>query len=52
MKEQNDVEKNIRVNGTALLYPYVRSVISTLSSVDSESAILLPTLNTHIFGQG
>lgn len=35
-------------NGTAMLYPYARSVVSMVSSLDSETTILLPTVNTNI----
>lgn len=34
-------------NGTAILYPYVRSIVSMVSSLDSETTILLPTINTN-----
>lgn len=44
-----EIEKFVRVNGTAILYPYIRSTISTISSLDSEDTILLPTLNTQVF---
>lgn len=33
-------------NGIAMLYPYVRSIISMVSSLDAETSILLPTINT------
>lgn len=48
-KDAEIIENTLRVNGTALVYPYVRSMISVISSLDSETAILLPTLNTNIF---
>lgn len=35
------------VNGTAILYPYVRSVVSVLSSLSPEESIILPTVNTN-----
>lgn len=34
------------VNGTAILYPYVRAVISMITGLDSEATVLLPTINT------
>jgi preprotein translocase subunit SecB len=43
------IEEYLKINGTAILYPYIRSALSVISSLDSESAILLPTLNTNIF---
>ncbi|EAE1298319.1 hypothetical protein EP04_02050 [Listeria monocytogenes] len=33
-------------NGVAILYPYARSIISFISTLDSENAIVLPTINT------
>ncbi|MBT2569835.1 protein-export chaperone SecB [Planococcus sp. ISL-110] len=50
----DDIEKIhqfLSINGTAILYPYVRSIISMVSSLDSPDAILLPTINTSNFGQ-
>lgn len=35
------------VNGTAILYPYVRSIVSVLTSLGSESSVVLPTINTN-----
>lgn len=46
---EDEIEEFVRVNGTAILYPYIRSTISTISSLDSEDTILLPTLNTQVF---
>lgn len=40
------IEQFLGQNGTAMLYPYVRSIISMVSSLDSETSILLPTINT------
>lgn len=45
-KDQESIEQFLSQNGTAILYPYVRSIISMISSLDSEEAILLPTINT------
>ncbi|HFI0998728.1 TPA: hypothetical protein ACGPEP_000824 [Streptococcus pneumoniae] len=33
------------VNGTAILYPYLRSIVSIVSAIDSSEAMLLPTIN-------
>ncbi|WBB04857.1 protein-export chaperone SecB [Lactiplantibacillus plantarum] len=35
------------VNGTAILYPYVRSIVSVLTSLGSENSVVLPTINTN-----
>ncbi|MFT8633423.1 MAG: protein-export chaperone SecB [Liquorilactobacillus ghanensis] len=34
------------VNGTAMLYPYVRAIISMITGLDSTTTVLLPTINT------
>ncbi|CUW10662.1 hypothetical protein C122C_0832 [Leuconostoc gelidum subsp. gasicomitatum] len=39
-------EKYLVINGTAILFPYIRSMVSMLTSLDNEHAILLPTINT------
>lgn len=44
-----DKERTLAVNGTAILYPYVRAVISTVTTQDSLNAIILPTVNTLNF---
>lgn len=44
-----DKERILAVNGTAILYPYVRAIISTITTQDSLNAIILPTVNTHNF---
>ncbi|WP_429966842.1 hypothetical protein [Enterococcus sp. AZ058] len=44
---EEEVERALVVNGTAIVFPYIRSMISMLSSLDSESAIILPTINTN-----
>ncbi|HAC0715882.1 TPA_asm: hypothetical protein GYZ54_15345 [Listeria monocytogenes] len=33
-------------NGVAILYPYARSTVSFISTLDSPNAIVLPTINT------
>ncbi|MCI1071666.1 protein-export chaperone SecB [Lactococcus lactis] len=49
LKEEK-VRSFIRINGTAILFPYVRSIVSFITSMDNENAILLPTINTQGFG--
>ncbi|WP_273753008.1 protein-export chaperone SecB [Leuconostoc mesenteroides] len=39
--------KYLVINGTAILFPYIRSMISMLTSLDNENAILIPTINTN-----
>jgi preprotein translocase subunit secB len=47
----NDDKKTeiLAINGTAILYPYIRSVASMVTSQDSSPAIILPTVNTINF---
>lgn len=42
-------EELLRINGTAILYPYVRAIITSISSQDSLPPFILPTINTQIF---
>lgn len=44
---EDELEKFLVVNGTAIVFPYIRSMISMLSSLDAEDAIILPTINTN-----
>lgn len=44
--EEDIIKQFLAQNATAILYPYVRSIISMISSLDSEDSILLPTINT------
>ncbi|RGI31875.1 protein-export chaperone SecB [Melissococcus sp. OM08-11BH] len=48
-EDTKSIERALRVNGTAILYPYIRSMVSMVSSFDSSSAVVLPALNTKIF---
>lgn len=47
--DPDKISEYLVVNGTAILFPYVRSMISMLSSLDSDKAIILPTINTTNF---
>lgn len=39
-------ERFLRVNGAAILYPYIRAYMSTLTSFDKEgAALIIPTAN-------
>lgn len=44
--QKEQIEKALVVNGTAIVFPYLRSTISMVSSLDSEDIIILPTINT------
>ena len=43
---KENIEKFLVVNGTAIVFPYIRSMVSMLTSLDSEKAFILPTINT------
>ncbi len=45
-EEPEKISEYLVVNGTAIVFPYIRSMISMLSSLDSEKAIIIPTINT------
>lgn len=49
ISNEEEIKNYLAVNGTAILYPYIRSILSMVSSLDSERAIVLPTINTNIF---
>ena len=49
INDPETIQDFLTVNGTAILYPYVRSIVSMVSSLDSENAIILPTINTSNF---
>lgn len=43
--EEDEKNKYVRVNAVALLYPYLRALVSDLTSKGSEAPIILPTMN-------
>lgn len=44
--ENSKIATALAVNGVAILFPYARSVISMMSTLDSSEVIVLPTINT------
>ncbi|WP_278589721.1 protein-export chaperone SecB [Limosilactobacillus pontis] len=46
-EEVTDDDRKVLIgqNGTAMLYPYVRSIISMITSLDNNNVAVLPTLN-------
>lgn len=46
--ESNRIGNALAVNGVAILFPYARSVISMISTLDSSEVIILPTINTLV----
>ena len=43
--EREKIELYLAQNGSAILFPYVRSIISFLTTLDGPSAVVLPTVN-------
>lgn len=48
-ENEETVMKHLTVNGTAIVFPYIRSMVSMLTSLDSDAAVILPTINTTDF---
>lgn len=43
---EEDKEKFLRINGAAILYPYIRAYTSTVTSFDKTgNALIIPTIN-------
>lgn len=40
-----EIQAFVAQNGSAMLYPYLRSIVSVITTLDGPSAIVLPTLN-------
>ncbi|MBP2622859.1 protein-export chaperone SecB [Streptococcus oricebi] len=45
VNDVEDVEKYLVINGTAIIFPYLRSAVSMISALDSAEAIVIPTVN-------
>lgn len=43
--DKDKIQNYLAINGAAILFPYVRSIISMVSSLDSQGSIVMPTLN-------
>lgn len=43
--EKDEIKMYIANNGTAIVYPYVRSILSMITSLDSSGSIIMPTIN-------
>lgn len=39
------IQEVLALNGTSILFPYLRSTVSFLSTMDSQDALLIPTVN-------
>lgn len=47
--DKENASEYLRVNGSAILFPYLRMIMSLVSSLDNENAIVLPAINTNSF---
>lgn len=43
--DSNSIENFLKINASTVLYPYCRTIISTLTSFDSSDAVILPIIN-------
>lgn len=51
MKEmsEKEIQEHVSSSGMGILYPYLRSIISIITTLDSTQSILIPTINPHIY---
>lgn len=45
INDTENIKEFLIVNGSAIIFPYVRSILSMVTSFDSETALLIPTVN-------
>lgn len=45
--DQEQAKELLALNGTTILMPYARSIISMITSLDSPRAMVMPTVNIH-----
>ncbi|MBL1225355.1 protein-export chaperone SecB [Enterococcus sp. BWR-S5] len=45
--DQEQAKELLALNGTTILMPYARSIISMITSLDSPRALVMPTVNIH-----
>lgn len=45
LNDTENIKEYLIVNGSAIIFPYVRSILSMVTSFDSETAVLIPTVN-------
>ncbi|MGO3116714.1 hypothetical protein [Enterococcus pseudoavium] len=46
LTDEDAVGQALIVNGTAIVFPYIRSIVSMVTGLDSEQTVLLPTIAT------
>ena len=47
--QEEEAKRLVEINGFAILYPYVRSIVSSVTSLDSPNSLLMPVLNVYDF---
>lgn len=45
--EENQIKEFYLKNGAAILFPYIRSIVTDLTSKSNHNPIILPTINFH-----
>lgn len=45
--ESEEAERLLKVNGTAILFPYLRSIVSSLTADSGFQPLILPVMNIH-----
>jgi len=51
-RETSEVHQIFLVNATAILYPYLRSIVTMVTGLDNSNNIILPTINLRNFSTG
>lgn len=44
-EDDDRIQETLALNGTSILFPYLRSTVSFVSTMDSQDAIVIPTVN-------
>lgn len=44
---EQEVIKLCKINGTAIMFPYIRSAITDLTKISNVTPLILPTINIH-----
>lgn len=48
-REISEVQRIFLQNGTSIMYPYLRSIVTVITSLDDESGIILPVIDLRKF---
>ncbi|MCI2253427.1 protein-export chaperone SecB [Domibacillus sp. PGB-M46] len=49
-RDVSEIQQLLVVNGIGIVYPYLRTIVSMISSLDSHQSIILPTLDLRSIG--